>query len=431
MKPELFSLLYRRSFLAFFLTQFLGAFNDNVFKTALSLLIAFNAVSQAETESSVLVNLAAICFILPFFLFSPTAGSLADYHHKVRLIRLVKLTEIFIMLLAIVGFYLNSPLFLIGVLFLMGAQSTLFGPLKYSYLPTVLEREQLVGANAWIQASTFVGIIAGMMLAGLLFSWDGEAHAPVMVAVLLIAVLGWISSLFIPLGNKISSTQGREKGSIISLLRLARGQRHVWPAILGISWFWMVGATYITQLPNYVRFYVQADEQVFLLCLGLFAIGIGSGSLLCAWLRRFDSGRFSVLIGLIGLFLAGVLVALYPKGSLEVLRGWSEFVGNPVDQGLMVGLFMLGVSGGLYIVPLYTVLQTCSDERSRSRMVALNNVLNAAYMVVSAAIVLGLLAAGLSISELFLLLALANVVMLLYYVRGEARFLTKINAIYH
>ena len=429
-KSDLLTLLFSRNFSSFFATQFLGAFNDNLFKTALSLLIAFHATQQAvEDESSILVNLAAILFILPFFLLSPKAGALADRLDKVTLIRRVKLIEIIIMCLGCVGYYLGNAWFLLAVLFLMGAQSTFFGPLKYSYLPSVLNREQLVSANALIQASTFIAIILGMMLAGLLFSYSGEHLLPVSLTTVFLAVAGYMFSRLMT-GADLAHRQLRvEEEGFFALVRLSRGHKSVWQAIVGISWFWMVGATYITQLPNFVRFYVHANEQVFLLCLSLFALGIGLGAILCSVLKPTVLGRYSVLMGLLGLIAAGGVVSMYDSPPTAILRGLSEF-GMGLDIMLVLGLLMLGVSGGLYIVPLYTVLQIQSPQQQRSRMVAMNNIMNALYMVLSAAVALALFAFGVSISSLFVMLACLNVVMIIYFLKQDRLFLLQVKQLY-
>jgi acyl-[acyl-carrier-protein]-phospholipid O-acyltransferase/long-chain-fatty-acid--[acyl-carrier-protein] ligase len=418
-----------RTFLAFFLTQFLGALNDNLFKTALSLLIAFRASEQSQSESSVLVNLAAILFILPFFLLSPRAGALADLYPKVTLIQRIKLFEIGLMTLAIGGFYLGNIWLLLVILFLMGTQSTFFGPLKYSYLPEVLDRSQLVGANAMIQGSTFVGIILGMILAGVLFALSDQHLTGVWLACLGIAGAGYLASRLMPAGQFTPLDHAQRHRGIVGLIKLARAQPEVWRAIVGISWFWLVGATYVTQLPNFVRFQLYADEQVFLLCLALFAIGIGAGALTCNWLNRSSFGRYSVLLGLVGLVIAGVMLPSQLSGAHDGLLGMRAFL-QTVDPWLLWWLFALGVSGGLYIVPLYTVLQVQSDQEHRSRMVAANNVMNALFMVVSAAAALVLLGSGMTIDQLFIALALANLVTLGLFALIDRRFLTGVQDLY-
>lgn len=429
-KSASLALLFQsRTFLAFFFTQFLGALNDNLFKTALSLLIAFQALDQSQSESSILVNLAAILFILPFFLLSPRAGEVADRYGKARLVRRIKAFEIVLMVLGAVGFYLGNTWMLLGILFMMGVQSTFFGPLKYSYLPEVLRREQLVGANALVQGSTFIGIILGMMLAGVLFSLSGAHLSWVWLAALAVAVLGYLSSRWmteVPPG--VAPVTVHRRG-IRALIRLARENFVVWRAILGISWFWLVGATYITQLPNFVRYQLYADEQVFLLTLTLFALGIGAGALLCNALKNRRSSGYSVVIGLLGLTLSGLVLPQFTLEQREVLLELGEFM-EQVQFPLLLSLLLLGVSGGLYIVPLYTVLQVRSDQQHRSRMVAANNIMNAAFMVLSAVVALALLGSGLSINALFEGLALANLAIVLLFLRVDRDFLTAVNRLY-
>jgi MFS family permease len=427
-KSDLLPLLSSRTFSSFFATQFLGAFNDNLFKTALSLLIAFHATQQVESESSILVNLAAILFILPFFILSPRAGSLADHFNKVTLIRRIKLLEVMIMCLGGLGFYFGNTRFLLAVLFLMGAQSTFFGPLKYSYLPSVLDREQLVSANALIQASTFIAIILGMIVAAVLFSSADQHFLMVSGSTVVFAMLGYYSSRLMKQGQFVEIPTSEKEG-FISLLRISRSNTLVWQAILGISWFWMVGATYITQLPNFVRYYLYGNEQVFLLSLGLFAVGIGVGAIICSLIKPTRAGRYSVVIGLAGLIVSGLMVSQYSSPPLETLRGLAE-LGQGADAWLIISLLLLGVSGGLYIVPLYTVLQIQSQDSQRSRMVAMNNIMNALYMVVSAVVALGLFAVGLSISELFVLLASLNLLMLVYFVKANPLFLSNVKQLY-
>jgi MFS family permease len=428
-KSDLSELLSSRIFLSFFVTQFLGAFNDNFFKTALSLLIAFHVTQQAESESSILVNLAAILFILPFFILSPRAGLVADRFEKVALIRRIKFLEIVIMLLGGLGFYFSSTWFLLAVLFLMGAQSAFFGPLKYSYLPMLLNAEQLVSANALIQASTFIAIILGMIGAGVFFSYADEHFLLISGCVVLFALLGYLASRLMSPGRAVEGPGFTTGEGFVALFRLARSHSLVWQSILGISWFWMVGATYITQLPNFVRFYVFANEQVFLLCLGLFAVGIGIGAIVCSLLKHTRVGRYSVLLGLAGLIVAGLVLSQYTSHAVPALRGLAD-LGLGKDLSLVFSLLVLGISGGLYIVPLYTVLQIQSQDDQRSRMVAMNNIMNAAYMVLSAVLALGLFAAGMSISGLFILLAVSNASMLVYFFLINPSFLFSVNRLY-
>ena len=301
-----FSLLKERRFLPFFITQFLGAFNDNVFKNALIILITFQAIDPAQ--SNMLNNLSAALFLLPYFLFSATAGQLADKYEKSHLMRWIKFLEIVIMLGAAVAFIMNSLPLLIGLLFLMGWQSTLFGPVKYSILPQHLRPEELVGGNGWVEMGTNMAILLGILLGSILITFQQGAYW-VAGAVVVLAVLGYLSSLAIPPAppaapdlkinwNPLSETW--------RILRFTHGNFAVFQSVLGISWFWFLGSVYITQLPNFIKLSLGGSEHVITLLLMLFAIGIGIGSLLCERMsgRRVELGL--VPFGSIGLTVFGV-----------------------------------------------------------------------------------------------------------------------------
>ncbi len=303
-----FTLMRERRFLPFFITQFLGAFNDNVFKNALIILIAFQVVASDPAASNRLINLAAGLFVLPFFLFSATAGQLSDKYEKSRYIRWVKVLEIVIMLGATVGFILGSVELLIAMLFLMGCQSTMFGPVKYSIMPQHLQPEELVGGNAWIEMGTNMAILLGTMFGGILIAWH-QGYLWVSGALITIAILGYFSSRAIPAAPpaapdlKINWNPVTETGRI---LKITYQNFTVFQSVLGISWFWFLGSVYLSQLPNFTKLTLGGGEHVVTLLLTLFAIGIGIGSLLCERL----SGRIVeiglVPFGSIGLTLFGV-----------------------------------------------------------------------------------------------------------------------------
>ena len=330
-----FTLLKERRFLPFFITQFLGAFNDNVFKNALIILIAFQATDPARANT--LVNLSAGLFVLPFFLFSATAGQLADKYEKSHLMRWIKLLEIVIMLGAAVGFILGEMSVLIGLLFLMGWQSTLFGPVKYSILPQHLRPDELVGGNGWVEMGTFLAILIGTLLGGVLIAIPDRGPWLVAGAVVLLAVLGFLSSLFISKAAPDAPDLRINWNPITETWRnidITRRSRTVFLSVLGISWFWFLGATYLAQLPNYSRLSLGGDEHVVTLLLTTFALGIGVGSLLCERLsgRRVELGL--VPFGSIGLTLFGVdlffavtpVVAGTPLiGAMEFLRSVSNW----------------------------------------------------------------------------------------------------------
>ena len=413
--PESIKLLSSRRFRPFFVTQLCGAFNDNLYKNGLTIFIAFQAAGISQQQSNILVNVAAGLFILPFFLFSPIAGQLADKYEKSKLIQRIKLLEIAIMLLGAGAFLLQSPILLVGILFLMGTQSTLFGPVKYSLLPEALEPTELVGGNAMVEFGTFLAILAGLIVSVYLMSFGLVAIG---VAIIAVAAGGyWVSRGIprLPAAAPDLELSFNIPRQTLNILRDARANRSVFYSIMGISWFWFIGITYITQLPNYVRYELGGNEQVYVLLLAMFSLGIGAGSFLCERL----SGRLVeiglVPIGALGLTLFGV--DIYFNQGLATgaeLISPSTFLTQASSLRVCLDILMLGVSGGLYIVPLYALVQQRSEARKRSRIIAANNVINALFMVVASLYGMLALAAGVSIPTLFLIMALMNAAVVLF-----------------
>ncbi|MGH7126887.1 MAG: MFS transporter, partial [Stellaceae bacterium] len=407
-------LLKSRRLLPLFVTQFLGAVNDNLFKTALVTLITYGD-QNSSMQTRVIVALATAIFILPYFLFSATAGQLADKFEKAGLIRYVKLWEIGVMVLAAVGFALDNTAYQLAVLFFLGVQSTFFGPVKYGILPDHLATDELVGGNALIEAGTFlailIGTIAGVHLIGL-------SNGPTVVAAALLsfALAGWIASLFIPPAHRampdlrINPNMVTETRAII---RHANTRRDISLSIIGISWFWAVGATYLSQLPTYAKETLGADPDVLNLFLTVFSVGIGVGSVLCARLLRGEvSARFAPLGALgMALFTFDLYAAsTHAIGGGGALVGIGAFLSHGANWRLIGDLFAIAACGGLFIVPLYTIMQARSDESHRSRVVAANNILNAVYIVVAGVISALMLAAGLTVPEVFLTVGVVNAI---------------------
>jgi len=413
--PESISLLSTRRFSPFFLTQLLGAFNDNLFKNGLTIFIAFQAASVSQQQSNTLVNIAAGLFILPFFLFSSIAGQLADKYEKSMLIRRIKLFEVAIMVLGAIAFLLQSPAMLIAILFLMGTQSTLFGPVKYSLLPQALKPEELVGANALVEFGTFLAILAGL-IAGSYFISQGLTLMAIVVVV--IAGAGYWASRGIPLlapsAPDIELSFNIPKQTL-NILRDARANQSVFYSVMGISWFWFIGITYVTQLPNYVRYQLGANQDVYVLLLAMFSLGIGAGSFLCERLsgRKVEIGL--VPIGALGLTLFGIDI-YFSQGlaTQPLLIGPSEFIAQTSSLRVCFDIVMLGISGGLYIVPLYALVQERSEASKRSRIIAANNVINALFMVAASLYGLFAFSVGVSIPMLFLIMALMNAAVSLF-----------------
>jgi len=425
-----FQLLKERRFLPFFLTQFFGAFNDNVFKNALVIMIAYKV---ADDQVDILTNLAFGLFILPFFLFSAFGGQVADKFEKSVLIRRVKMGEITIMLLASFGFYLNSIPLLIFVLFLMGSQSTLFGPVKYGYLPEKLNSHELMGGNGLIESSTFISILLGTILGGVLIAMD--SFIPISIAVVTFAVSGYLSSRNIPLCEAAEPTIKLDWNlwrATMKNLKILPEKKVVYLSVLGISWFWFFGSIFLAQMPNFSRTVLSGNEHVVTLLLTMFSVGIGMGSLLCEKLsgRRVEIGL--VPIGAIGLAWFGFdlywISSQWPVSELKNLEIMAV-MSVPGAYRVCVDLAMIGVFGGLYIVPLYSLVQERSDNNIVSRVIAGNNIINAIFMVVAA--LLGMLVLGVlnwSIPQLFLITVILHVIVCAYIFTIVPEFIMRLIA---
>jgi MFS family permease len=417
---NLFSLLNQPRFRPFFWTQGLGAFNDNVFKTALITQVAFNTASLTTLDGSTLVTLLPGLFILPFFLFSASAGQLADKYEKSHIIRLVKLLEIGIMLLASVGFLLHSLLMLALALFLMGLHSTVFGPVKYSYLPQHLQPNELTAGNGLVEMGSFVAILLGQVLGAWLGSLSQHEFFT-SLSILLIAVSGFHISRSIPVSaapvpemkinwNPISET--------INNVRIFWAQQTLWVAIVAISWFWFFGATLLAQFPNLAKDGLHGSECDFIALLSIFSVGVGMGSVWCEKLSRGRQELGLVMLGAVGMSLFAWDFAS-TAGSIQqqflAHPGWSLQAISQLDYWrMLLDVALLGVSGGLYIVPLYVLLQSRVEARYQSRVIAANNIMNALFMVLSAGFSLMLFGYGLSIPQLFAVTAGLNLLVAMY-----------------
>ena len=413
-----FGLLKTRRFAPFFVTQFLGAFNDNLFKNALVVLLTFQAAQWTTLKPELLANMAAGVFILPFFLFSATAGQLADKFDKAMLARLVKVLEMVIMGVAAAGFFLHSLPVLMGALFLLGCHSTLFGPVKYAIMPQHLHTDELVGGNALIEAGTFVAILIGTLAGGLL---AGSVEHPAWIAVggFVVAFAGYLTSRGIPTApppapeltinlNPLSETWRN--------IAFARQNRTVFLSILGISWFWLYGALFLAQFPAYAKFVLGGGESAVTMLLAIFTVGIGIGSMLCERMSGKHVEIGLVPFGSIGLTLFGLdLYFASPVGLAGTTpHELLALLSIPAIWRVLFDLMMLGVFGGFFIVPLYALVQLRSSPEHRARIIAANNILNALFMVVGALGAASLLGAGLSMPALFGLAALLNALVAVY-----------------
>lgn len=409
-----FRLLGSRRFLPFFLTQLLGAFNDNIFKQSLILAILYKLSSSAD--SGLLVNLCALLFILPFFLFSALGGQFGEKFAKDSLIRAIKFAEILVMLAGAAGVLLGNLPLMLAVLFCMGTQSALFGPVKYSILPQHLREEELVGGNALVEMGTFLAILAGTIGAGIMMASSGYASL-VSGTVVTVAVLGYLASRGIPRAHAalpelmLDWNIFRQSWRIMRL-GLAEQRPSVSRSLVGSSWFWFLGAVYLTQIPAYAKQWLYGDESVVTLILTVFSLGIALGSMLCERMSGHKVEIGLVPFGSIGLTLFGVLLWWHSGGFPQGIQAhdWLTVLGYGQAWWVLSSILGIGLFGGLYIVPLYALIQSRTAEHERARVIAANNILNALFMVVSAIVSILLLSvAELSIPQLFLAIALMNV----------------------
>jgi acyl-[acyl-carrier-protein]-phospholipid O-acyltransferase/long-chain-fatty-acid--[acyl-carrier-protein] ligase len=420
-----FRLLLSRRFGPLFAAQFLSAFNDNALRNALVLMIAYRADAGGQFSAQIMIPLVAGLFMLPFFLCSASAGQIADESDKSRLIRLIKLIEIPVMLAAAAGVLAGSATMLLVLLFVMGIVAAFFGPLKYAILPDLLAPEELLLGNALVEAGTFIAILLGT-IAGMLIA---TRHGSAAVAGLIVAVAlaAWAASRQIP-PTTPAAPRGAARwnlfGATARVIRQAAQEPGPFRAMLGISWFWLAGATYLSQFPAYVRFILGAEASVVTLFLTLFSIGIAFGSLLC---NRLLAGRLSAscvpwgALG-IGLFSIDLWLASPSPPGAGALTTLAVFLGDPLYWRILADLFGIAASGGVFVVPLYALLQAMTAREHRARAIAANNILNAAAMVISSAVTMALIAAGVSIPGLFLLTGSATLAVAVLFWRMLPRF---------
>lgn len=414
MRPDQWHLLKTKRFFPLFLTQFLGAFNDNVFKNALIIMITYAAIDNTGLRPEIMVTAAAGIFILPFFLFSATAGQLSDKNNKAKVIQFIKFAEILLMIGASIGFYFGSVTLLLLVLFLMGTQSAFFGPVKYGILPDHLQENELIGGNALIETGTFISILLGTILGGLLILAD---NGPIIISVLVVsmALIGWISSLSIPATKAAAPDISIKYNFIVETFEIIQHIQKdpiTFRAILGISWFWLFGATFLSQFPTFSKDIIGGNEQIVTLFLAVFSIGIGIGSLFCNKLLKGEIATTYVPLGILGmtvftldLYFASLNVI---PGNSGAFVGMAEFLHTFNHWRILVDLLGISICGGIYIVPLYAMVQDRAENAYRSRAIACNNIINALFMVVSAVAISLLLLNNFTVIEVFLVIALLN-----------------------
>lgn len=412
--------LFRTSrFAPLFGTQFLGAFNDNLYKNTLAVLLTFQAAEWTSISSALLAPLIGAVFIAPFFLFSGLSGEIADRLDKARLARIVKVWEIIMMIVAVAGFATHSFTTLLLVVFGMGMHSTLFGPIKYSIIPQHMKQGELIGANALIESGTFGAILLGTISGGALAAIpNGGVIAS--SGALMVAVVGYLFSRYIPSAPPPHRAEPFRIGfwkHTSDAIKLAYRDRLVFLAILAISWFWLYGALLLSQFPSLVKDLLMGSEETVTLILALFTLGIGVGSALCERLSHHHVRYGIVVVGGIGMAVAGVDFA-WGIGTFESDGALSQ---NIHFWRIVADVTLLGIFGGLYSVPLYALVQERSAPEARSRIIAANNILNALFMVLGAVATMVILSFGYNIAWLFAIVALgtALVATIIYKVRRE------------
>lgn len=422
-----FRLLRQRRFLPFFGAQAFGAFNDNVYKNVLVIVATYHAATYTDMAPELLTNVAAGLFILPYVLFSGIAGQLADRFDKARVLKVVKAAEIVIMTIAACGFAARNIEVLLGALFLMGVHSTFFAPAKYGLLPEVLQETELVGGNALVEMGTFLAILLGTLAAGLLAA-DGRI-VTIATTLIAVAVVGFLASLAIP-GLRPAAPQlrvdWRPWTSTWDNIRAARESRAVFLSILGISWFWFYGALILAQLPLFAKDVLGGSEQIVTVLLVVFSAGIGIGSLLCERLSGHKVEIGLVPFGSIG--LTAFAIDLYfaaPASSPGTASSAAQFIALPGSWRVLADFGLIGVFGGFFIVPLYALVQQRSRREVMSRVIGANNILNAVFMVVAAALAAGALRAGLSVAQLLLLTGILNAFVVAYLYSLVPEFLLR------
>ncbi len=417
-----FGLLRTRRLLPLFVTQFFGAFNDNVYKQALLLIFVFSAISQSY-DTNLLNNVAAALFILPFFLFSATAGALADTYDKAILVRYIKATEIMIALLVAVALVTQNLIAMLAVLFLYGTQSTFFGPLKFSLLPQQLHSSELVGGNAMIEMGTFVAILLGTVVGGILGNSDllgdmSQVNLWVSITVVLTAILGFVACL------RIAPAPPAQQAKInwnpitetVNLIRLTMERKAVFRSVLGVSWFWLLGSVFLTQVPNLTKEYLYGDGTVVTALLVVFTVAIAMGSLICERLsgRKIEIGL--VPLGALGMSIWGI-DAYFSISAIEPvpLRSAFEFLAADGVPRLLIDLTFLGMSAGVFVVPMQALIQNRTPPAKVARVIAGNNVLNSLAIVLGAGIsVLWLSVLDYGIPSLFLVIAILTAFVAAY-----------------
>ncbi len=420
-----FGLMKEQRFRPFFFTQFLGAFNDNVFKTALITLATFQTATLTQMSGAKLATILPGVFILPFFIFSATAGQIADKFEKSQIIRFVKVFEIGIMLFASAGFFLHNIWLLSMALFMMGMHSALFGPVKYSYLPQHLKENELIGGNGMLEMGSFVAILLGQVLGAWLANAGSLAISLIVIG---LAVLGYLNSRGVPHSPPSDASLRVNWNSVTGTwnnLKFAWSHQAIWITLIAISWFWFYGAVLLTQFPVFAKNVLHGDESVFILLLSIFSLGIGIGSLMCEKLAKGKVELGLIMLGAIGMAIFGFDFA-HNSAVFSAFAGmaynYRTFLAGFLHYRLLADIALIGIFAGFYIVPLYTFIQASGLKSHQSRLIAANNILNSLFMVVSAGFSIWIFSLGFNIPQLFMVTACLHLLVITYLCWRQPRF---------
>ncbi|QNP46280.1 MFS transporter [Sphingomonas sediminicola] len=417
-------LLRTRRFLPIFTTQFLGAFNDNLFRTSMVLLVIYGIYRDAEQEAA-FSAIAGGLFILPFFLLSALSGQLADAMDKAKIVRIVKSAEIAIMLFGAGGLLLHNIPLLLVALTAMGVHSTFFGPIKYAILPQHLNKDEVLGGTGLVEAGTYIAILGGTILGGILVVQrpDGTFHAEfAAVGVLLVALIGRIAGGFVP--QALAADDAEIPGyphrgmdwhivrASVTLVSATLHVRRLFLAILSISFFWAMGAVLAAQFPPLVKNVFYANQSVATLFLAVFSVGVAIGSVaINRMLKGQVSARFAPSSALMmGVFVLLLYVLAKDWSASPELVGTREFLRHPLGWAVVLDLLGIAIAGGMFVVPLYAFLTTTVPKSETARTVAANNIVNSGAMVVATLMLTGLVLVGVSVAETLFLVALGSIV---------------------
>ncbi len=419
------NLIRQRRFLPYFCTQFLGAFNDNIYRNAFAILVTY---FLARENQAIILNIALMAFILPYLLFGAIAGQLADKYDKAWLIRRIKIAEIAIMGFGCFALYFHSVAAMLLVLFALGTQSAFFGPIKYSILPQHLASDEILDGNAYVESGTFIAILLGTILGGLLASELSYQYL-LMSTMVGVATLGWLASRTIP-SAPAAAAELRVSLNIwrssLNIIRMAHANRPVFLSILAISWFWFFGSIVLTQFPVFAATVLYGDARVATLLLATFSIGIGLGSYACALL---SGGK--VEIGLMPFGAIGISVFTWQLSNTwlpvgDDLRSLGELLLVDGSWRMIINLTMIAFSAGLYIVPLYAFMQIRSDAAQRSRTIAVNNIFNSLFMVAAGAMAAAMLYFEFSVLEIFKVAAILNLLVTIFILSVVPEFFLRL-----